>query len=309
LQGEKSFSGWRETIMLPNFLIIGVPRAGTTSTYQGLKQHPQIFLSPIKEPMFFILEGKRGAFPGPFNPTGPRDINGYLSLFQSVKREKVAGESSPYYLFNSEAPLRIKKYLTGVNFIAIFRNPVDRAYSHFLLNRMEGTESITDLEDAMDAEKDRISKGWFPSCCYCGVGYYGQQIERYYSHFERRQFKFFLFEDLLNNPKSYFAEIFHFLGVDETVPISLTEKYNRSGVPRNKILHNFLAKPNFIKNQLKRVIPAETQYRLLTRFMNRNLGTVALSAEVRSRMLAIYREDILKTQDLIQRDLSSWLKQ
>jgi hypothetical protein len=293
--------------MLPNFLIIGAPRSGTTTIFKSLQRHPQIFLSAVKEPMFFILEGEKALFPGPQNPIGPREINGYQSLFEGVKREKAVGEASTFYLFSPKAPLRIKKYLPEIKFIAIFRNPMDRAYSHFLQNRLAGTEPIANLEEAMAAEEERIQKGWFLFWCYQSIGFYGRQIERYFSLFNPRQFRFFLFEDLIANPAGLFTEIFQFLDVDETVRIKLPMKYNSSGVPRNKIIHDFLTKPNFIKKQLKRIIPEKTQYNLLTRFMNRNLAKQPLSVEVRRRILATYRDDILKTQDLIHRDLSPWL--
>jgi hypothetical protein len=293
--------------MLPNFLIIGAPRSGTTTIYESLQQHPQIFLSPMKEPMFFILEGEKERFSGPQNPIGPRDLDAYRSLFDGATREKAVGEASTLYLFSPKAPIRIKEYLPEAKFIAILRNPVDRAYSHFMLNRMAGTEPIADFEEAIDAEEDRIRQGWFYFWSYRGVGYYGQQIERYFSHFDHRQFKFFLLEDLIANPAELFTGILRFLCVDEAFRIRPHEKYNPSGVPRNRIIHDFLRKPNFIKNQLKQILPEKTQYNLLTKFMNRNLAKPPLRAEVRRRILAIYWEDILKTQDLIHRDLSSWL--
>jgi hypothetical protein len=293
--------------MLPNFLIIGAPRSGTTTIFESLQQHPEIFLSPLKEPMFFILEGEKELYPGPLSPIGPRDLDAYRSLFDGVTHEKAVGEASTLYLVSPKAPIRIKKYIPEAKFIAIFRNPVDRAYSHFLLNRLAGTETIADLEEAMDAEEERIRQGWFHFWSYRGVGYYGKHIERYFASFDRERFKFFLFEDLIASPAELFSDIFRFLGVDETFCIRPREKYNPSGVPRSQIIHDFLSQPNFIKNQLKLILPEKTQYNLLTRFMNRNLAKPALRMEVRSRILAIYREDILKTQDLIGRDLSSWL--
>jgi hypothetical protein len=293
--------------MMPNFLILGVPRSGTTTTYEGLKQHPQVFVSPIKEPMFFILQGEKELSPALSKHRGPRDLNGYQSLFRGVVQEKAVGEASTYYLFSPQAPLEIKKYIPEAKMIAIFRNPVDRAYSHFLLNRLAGAEPIADFKEAFDAEEERIRKKWFPYWSYRGVGYYGQQIERYFSLFDRAQFRFFLFEDLKADPDRFFMEIFQFLGVEETINVRLPVKYNPSGVPRNRIIHGFLSKPNFIKSQMKRILPEKIQYNLHVGFMNRNLAKPPLPAEVRRRILALYREDILKTQDLIHRDLSSWL--
>ncbi len=293
--------------MLPNFLLIGAPRSGTTTLYESLKQHPQLFLSQIKEPMFFVLEGEKDHFPGPKSPEGINHLEDYRLLFRDVGREKAVGEASPCYLFSPAAPLRIKKYIPNAKMIAILRNPVDRAYSHFLFHRLNGEEPLPDFEEALAAEAERAARGWFFFWCYRSMGFYGQQIERYFSHFDSRQFRFFLFEDLLADPKSLFAEIFRFLGVDEEIRIRLPVKYNPSGVPRNRWVQEFLTKPNFLKKPFKRVLSEKTQYNLISLFLNRNLAKPPLDGEVRLRVQALYREDILKTQDLIHRDLSNWL--
>jgi hypothetical protein len=293
--------------MVPNFLIIGTPRSGTTTMYEGLQQHPRVFLCTPKEPMFFILEGHRDVFPGPLNPVGPRDWDSYRRLFEGAGREQAVGEASTFYLYSPDAPSRIKRSLPEIRMIAIFRNPVDRAYSHFLTNRLAGTEPLSDFEKAMDAEERRLRKGWYLYWCYRGMGFYGAQLERYISFFPPEQFRFFLFEDLVADPGALFRGIFDFLEVDIKVHIRLPEKYNPSGVPRSGFVHRFLTRPNFIKSQLKRILPEKTQYNLLTRFMNRNLAKPRLPPRVRRRLIEVYREDILKTQTLIQRDLSSWL--
>jgi hypothetical protein len=293
--------------MLPNFLIIGAPRSGTTTLYESLKQHPQIFLSPVKEPMFFLLDGEPAHYPGPKNPQGVRGIDQYLSLFQGAKAEKAVGEASPCYLFSPKATLGIKQRIPDAKFIVILRNPVDRAYSHFLFHRMEGTEPLEDFESAMDAEDERRRKGWFIFWCYRGMGYYGRQIERYLSHFHSGQFRFFLLEDLAGRPQELHREIFRFLEVDDEIRVQLPLRYNPAGVPRSQWLHQFLVRPNAVKNLLKPVLSVKVQSSLLTHFMGRNLDRPPLERDIRNRILAVYREDILKTQDLIHRDLSAWL--
>jgi len=293
--------------MLPNFLILGAPRCGTTTLYETLKQHPQVFVSPVKEPMFFVLEGEKDLFPGLKSPQGPRDLGAYQSLFIGAEKAKAVGEASPIYLYSPKAASGIRKYIPDAKMIAILRNPVDRAYSHFLFHRLKGEEPIADLEEAMAAEAGRTRMGWFLFWSYRGMGFYGAQIERYFSLFDREQFCFFLFEDLLSRPAELFMKIFDFLGVEDRTRIRLSEKYNASGIPQNRFLHGFLTRPNILKTYGKRFFPEKSHYRLLTRFMNRNLAKPPLSAEVRSRILPVYREDILKTQDLIGRDLSSWL--
>jgi hypothetical protein len=293
--------------MQPNFLLIGAPRSGTTSTYEGIKQHPQIFMSAVKEPMFFILEGTHQEFSGPQIPVGARTWDAYCALFEGVRQEKAVGEASTFYLYSPDAPRRIRNRLPEAKFIAILRNPVDRAYSHFLVNRLAGTEPIADFEKAMDAEEQRMGQGWYLYWCYRGMGFYGGQIERYYSVFDRRQFRFFLFEDLVRDPDAFFADVFRFLEVDAHFRIRGRRKYNPSGLPRNRILHNFITQPNTLKLFFKRILPADMQYRMITSSLNRTLAKPALDGAVRRRLTDIYREDILRAQELLQRDLSSWL--
>ena len=293
--------------MLPNFLIVGAPRCGTTTLYKSLKQHPQIFLSPLKEPMFFILEGDYQIYPGPDRPEGPREIADYRSLYSDVRSEKAIGEASPCYLSSTVAPIKIKKYIPDIKMIALLRNPVDRAYSNFIFNRLVGREPLADFSEAVAAEEDRAKNGWFKYWDYMEAGFYGMHIERYLSYFRPHQFRFFLFEDLINTPDTLFRNAFQLLGVDENVQIAKPEKFNSSGIPRSRIVQDFIDKPSIIKAPLKKILSKGMQYRLLTKFTNRNLKKPLLSQEIRNQLLALFREDIVKTQDLINRDLSAWL--
>ena len=121
---------------LPNFIIIGAEKAGTTALWQFLRQHPQVYMSAVKEPQFFGYEGREVSFQGP----GPVvkealpicDLEEYKSLFKGTESYKAVGEASPSYLYNSQAPERIRHYVPQAKLIAILRNPVDRAYSRFL---------------------------------------------------------------------------------------------------------------------------------------------------------------------------------
>jgi len=293
--------------MLPNFLIIGAPRCGTTTLYQSLREHPEVFLSPIKEPMFFILESQTAEFQGPIRPQGVSTRGDYQSLFAGAAGRRAVGEASPCYLSHPRAPGAIRGWIPDVRMIAILRNPADRAQSHYQIHRLQGVEPIDDLESAMAAEAERIRNGWSFNWWYREMGFYGRQIERYFSLFPRGQFRFFLFEDLVETPDSLFGDIFRFLGIDGRFPPRPPERHNPSGIPRHRRFHDFITKPNVIKDGLKRWIPADLRDRLLARYFRNGLVAPPLDTAVRRRILASYREDILKTQDLIGRDLSRWL--
>ena len=145
---------------LPTFLVIGAAKSGTTSLHRYLGQHPDIFVSRVKEPGFFAFEGQSLDFDGPgdewIQQTVATNIDAYAHHFEGVTSEKAIGESSPVYLYSKEAPGRIATHLENPHLIAILRDPVDRAFSQFLFFVQCGREPLRDFGAALDAESSRI---------------------------------------------------------------------------------------------------------------------------------------------------------
>jgi hypothetical protein len=301
---------------MPNFLIIGAPRSGTTTLHEELKRHPQIFMSSIKEPLFFAVEGEGEPFRGPKDNQGIRDLKTYCSLFSGVQDEKAIGEASPLYLYSQKAPYRIKHHIPNVKLIAILRNPIDRAYSHFLHHRLLGYENLGDFREAINAEEERERNGWSPFWFYRKMGLYSEQIARYLSLFRSDQIRVFLFEDLQQNPKSLFKDIAQFLDIDGRLVIKAPARHNVSGYPINVRLNTFLTQPNFISNILSPFLSEKARLKLrlkvwdviLRGVRQSNLRKPPLRPEVREWLIQYHREDILRTQDILRRDLSHWLE-
>jgi len=296
----------------PNFLIVGAAKAGTTSLYYYLRQHPQIYMSPAKEPSFFAFEGEKLDFPAgtiskDFLAQLKTDIESYCELFKGVSREIAIGEASAIYLYNPKAPERIKHYIPTVKLIAILRNPVERAYSDFLHHIREGNEPLMDFAQAIQEEEARIRNNWGWGFHYVQKGFYFTQLRRYFEKFNQNQIKVYLYEDLEDNPIAVLQDIFHFLGVDETFIPDTSLRYNVTGIPRSRLLHRFLIKPNFIKAPFKPLFPEKLRKRMVMYLKNRNLVKPPLPPRVRNWLIRLYRDDILRLQDLIQRDLSQWL--
>lgn len=140
---------------MPNFLIVGAQKAGTTSLHYYLKQHPQIYMRPRKEPHFF--EGMHWDFYRPGRiMLAVTDLADYQALFEGVTDEKAIGEASASYLYSPKAPTLIKRSIPDARLIAILRNPPDRAYSNFLHCVRGGRESIVDFAEALRVEEERI---------------------------------------------------------------------------------------------------------------------------------------------------------
>ena len=295
-----------ETTM-PNFLIIGAAKAGTTALHEYLQQHPQIYMTPNKETNFFAFEGEEINFRGigdkALKDFSITDLETYQNQFAAVTTEKAIGEACPSYLYYPQAATRIKQYLPNVRLIVILRNPIDRAYANFLHIVRDDRETCRDFSLALQEETTRIANNWEWFWHYIQIGFYGKQLKHYYQLFAPNQIKVYLYEDLKNNAIATLQDIFHWLEVDDTFVPDVALRPNKSGMPKNKLLHQILTKPNPLKSFLKPLFPAQIRQKI----QHQNLNTPPISQEARQKLLDLYRADIFQCQDLIQRDLSAWL--
>ncbi len=296
---------------LPNFLVIGAAKAGTTALYRYLEQHPQIYMSPEKEPRFFSWVGQEW---DPTNPALRKTINTlekYEALFEGVQNETAIGEASPSYLFNPNAPGNIKKYIPDAKLIAVLRHPAERAFSHFLHFIKCGYEQEYEFDKAIhDIEGHRIGD-WIPREDYLGFGYYSQQLQRYYDLFDTGQIKVYLHEDLKNDTLGALEDIYRFLGVDSGFQADISIRHNVSGIPKNRGLQNLLAGKSAasrLLKPLKLLVPKKHRQQLKSKVTQSNLKRPTMSAEARAYLIDLYRDDITSLQDLIGRDLSHWLR-
>lgn len=298
---------------MPNFIIIGAAKSGTTSLYHYLNQHAQIYMSPMKETNFFAYEGKQHLhFPGYGPPPQTlldsiTDRAAYEAQFTGVRQEKALGEASVLYLYHEEAPGRIQRTIPSAKLIAVLRHPADRAYSHYLHLIRDGREPLTDFAAALAAEPERRAAGWSWDYYYRDMGFYGAQLERYYNLFDPAQIKVFLYDDLKRDATSLVQEILRFLGVSDDFRPDVSFRHNVSGVPQNEAIHGLLHRPNLLKRIVRPFIPERLRRRVVTRLRDQALAKPEMAPAVRQDLIAGYREDILHLQRLIDRDLSSWL--
>jgi len=295
---------------LPNFLIIGAAKAGTTSLYHYLNQHPQIFMSPVKEPYFFSFVGETPNFQGPGAESvvneAITDIEKYKKLFENSISEIAIGESSASYLYIPKTAKFIHRYIPNIKMIAILRNPIDRAYSHFSMFVSEGREHISNFEKAILEEKKRLEMNWGWSWQYTSVGLYYNQLKRFYNIFNKNQILIILYEDFRNNTIDIVRDIFAYLNVDEKFNPTLSVKYNVTLLPKNRSIHSFVKGDSKTKKIIKAVTPNNWRGRI---YKSLNYGPPnKLSIETRRRLRPLFQEDIIKLQDLIGRDLTRWLQ-
>lgn len=296
--------------MMPNFLIIGAAKSGTTSLYNYLKQHPQIYVSPIKETEFFAFEKDNLEFNREGNLWRPTitDLESYQKQFENVSSEKAIGEISTVYLYSEKAVERIKYYIPDIKLIAILRNPVDRAYSHFFHHIRDGYEPINKFENAIKEEEDRIKRGWSWNWHYIKLGFYHNQLRRYYKNFNKSQIKIYIYEDFIYEQKKFFESLFNFIEVEKFFKPNTSKKYNVTGIPYNKFLHKLYSKQSFIKKILKIIIPCDIRESIKIMIRNRNLIKPQMSIKTKNALIELYRDDVLRLEKLIDRDLSIWLE-
>lgn len=298
-----------------SFFVIGAARSGTTSLHRYLAQHPALFLPPMK-PRYLALLDQDGPWPGPGDAdlwrNSIREEAAYRALFAGVRPGQVAGEVSTLYLYAPPVAGRIRDAFPRARLIALLRNPADRAFSAYQTMRRRGLEPLDDFEAALAAEPDRIARGWSFAWHYRRVGAYHEQLTRYTALFPPEQLRVHLFDDFARDPLAVVQDCFRFLGVDDGFRPDVSVVHNVSGAPRSRLLETLLARPNPLRSLARAVLPLSVRRRLgqapaAARMQARNTRPVALSPALRKALTRDFREDILRLQNLLRRDLSAWL--
>ncbi|PZD73251.1 hypothetical protein C1752_02324 [Acaryochloris thomasi RCC1774] len=292
---------------LPNFIIIGPAKCGTTSLCHYLGQHPEIYISPAKEPRFFAPEFYATP-PNSLVRKGARrkqmGLQEYKSLFRGVTTEKAIGEASTEYMFFPKSPNRIKELIPQAKLITVLRNPCDRAFSAYCYQRRDGAENLT-FKEALEEEEKRSKEDWRPGWRYKEAGFYYEQISRYSELFSPQQLKIFLYEELNQNPLDTLKNIFKFLEVDSGFVPDLSRK-NVSSVPQNLLINKMLV-PSSPISFLKPYLPDQWKIILRNIREKNRKSKPDLPDDLRETLVKTYEEDILRLQEYIQKDLSSWL--
>ncbi|MCP5433182.1 MAG: sulfotransferase [Alphaproteobacteria bacterium] len=295
---------------LPTFLIIGAARSGTTALYDYLKQHPGIYMTPRKETNFFAFEGETLACKGPgadYINNSMTSLAEYEALFEAAPEGAARGEACPLYLYAEKAPARIHRRVPDARLVAILRNPIEQAYSHYLYAKRQTIEPAEDFVKALTLEEERLKAGWQPLFGYSRFPRYFEQLSRYTALFPRDQLKLFLYEDFDAKPLDVLAELFRFVGVDDGFAPDVSHRPNAGGTPKNQRFQDFLMKPNPLTRIAAAVIPYDLRRRIRDALAARNMERDDMPAEARARLVAALRDDVLRLQDLVGRDLISWL--
>ncbi|MGH9622014.1 MAG: sulfotransferase [Bryobacteraceae bacterium] len=312
----------------PNFFIAGAPKAGTDALYYDLDQHPDIYMSPLKEPCYFSSEIRVGAFEANLQkrmrkeaeatreyiagPIREKRFGGiisewedYLRLFAGAKHEKRIGEGSVTYLWSKTAAAAIASRIPDARILIVLRNPAERAFAQYLKSVSDGTVACSfgqHLQACFSHSKECLGL-LHPFLEY---GMYGEQIARYLTVFPREQISISIFEEIAVNPSKWLADICESLGVSTAFSPDYGRGHYRPNVPRLVRLTQAAQRcgawdiasrciPKQLKTPIKHAVYRQPQ-------------SLKMEPENREFLRGYYRDDIRHLEDLLKKDLSIWLR-
>ena len=281
----------------PNFLCVGAQKSGTTTLHDILTQHPDIYLPKQKEAHFFDIEDRFS-----------KGVDWWLeNYFKNYNNEKIIGSITPEYLFYDKVPERIYDKLgKNIKLIFILRNPVKRAYSHYLMSLSRGYEKMS-FEEAIQIEKERIQKDdfHFNHFSYLSRGFYYKQIARYLKLFDRENMLFLSFEnDIVKNIDTTVKRIVDFLDVDSYNFNSIL-KSNVATKPRFILLNKILNTSSIFKDIVRSILPNKKLREKIIKFLrstnSENYNYKELNLDLHNEILERYfLEDIAKLNNLTE---------
>ncbi|MDY6940481.1 MAG: sulfotransferase [Cyanobacteriota bacterium] len=291
---------------LPDYLIIGSAKSGTTTLYKYLCRHPQIYMSRVKEPEFFARDENYA-----------RGMDWYGSLFLDAKPDQICGEASTIYTRSPQfpqAPSRIARALPNVKFIYLMRNPVDRAFSHYAHQIKTAQNTKTQL-----VVRETFEEALKKPNCLLDSSHYLYQIECYLEFFPRESFLFLLMEDVIQDTESTLQKVCQFLNVDSEIDLvqqnsiyANQAKEHTQRVLRSQMTASLKSVPGV--RTIASVLPQsvkDSAYQILKKLpyrqtVEQKYVPQPMLRETRQMLLEKFREPNQKLAEFLNRDLSAW---
>ncbi len=311
---------------LPEFFLVGAPKAGSTALWRFLDAHPEVWMSPIKEPNYFAREVREENFEAGLRrrvelerrelrayfdaPVLAKRAGGiisawedYVRLFAEAGDKKAAGEASVCYLWSATAAELIAETIPQAKILVLLRDPAERAFSEYLQGVSNGSVRWSFREQIERNLCDKSGKlsVHFP---FLELGLYSGQVERYIERFGKNVWIGF-YDDFRERPAEVFAEICRFVGVKDDVRADLTRRYNEAEPPR--FAGVAWAKRSGVWERAARLAPKRVRP-VVRKALTKRPGTVRMEARDRAMLVDFYREDIEKLEGMVGRSLEGWLR-
>ena len=289
----------------PDLFIIGAPKCGTTSLYNYLQGHPEVFIPRPKEPNFFAAERYANT-----RLSYPDDLDRYLALYREAGSARRIGDASTSYLESPDAPARIRDFQLDARIVAMLRDPVEMIHSLHGMRVAQGVEPKADFADALEAERRRPgfgSLGDQSSVHYRDRARYADMLPAWFATFGRERVNVIITEDMAADPEPIFVRLLEFLDIDRGYRPPTFRRYNTSLHPRSLLVARLTA-------SLPRRKTPDTAFdhvllpvgRLVRRLNRRRDGPRRPMDEgVRQMLREEFRDQVDRLSELLDRDLAT----
>lgn len=300
----------------PNLYVIGGMRCGSTAMCSYLAEHPEVFFSKLKEPKFFLLKrigldfqmasSNRDGFLGRSRWTWAS----YLELFEEARDERIVAEGSAGYICEPWVPEEIYQFTPDAKIIAVLRNPLERAYSHYLFHLQVGYEWVKDFEQALRLEDSRIREGYWHGYFYRTVGLYGQQLRRYFDIFPRENIRVYLSDELKSSPGQIMRDVYRFLGIDNGFAPVSNARTNATLLNRNNSV-SWIDHARAVTGPVRPLLKAAKRLpgasRAVTSLHHRMLRFPPFKNSTKRALRDFFADDVKLLSEVLGRDMSGWL--
>lgn len=295
----------------PNLFLVGAPKAGTTAMYTYLSQHPDVYMSPVKEPTYFgsDLPGERYC----------RDQSEYLELFAGATDERWVGEASPWYLLSRQAADEIHRFAPDARIIVMVREPVALIESLHSSALFSGDEHVTDVRRALELEPSRRSGANLSPLAripqatfYRAVADLAPQIRRYFDVFGRGRVHVVVYDDLARDTTATYAAVLRFLEIDATFRPSLKVVNSNRSIRSKALRRLYLDPPHRLRAAVRRYVPRAVVKRIWTRGLwpvlyaanTYHVDRQPMPDDLREELRREMREPVRRLSELLGRDLT-----
>lgn len=289
----------------PNFLIVGAAKCGTTSLFEYLRQHPDIYMPPCKEVSYFA--GRYGK--------NVMSLDEYLTYFSNSKYQKRIGEASGAYLYSEDTPKKIADTLgKEIKIIIILRNPIEMSYALWGQNLRDGNENLSFI-DAVEQQNIRLNDSsfkkririWLYQYAYIDRAIYAPQVKRYFDTFGRKNTRVYIFEEFFTETEKSLADLYNFLEIDLHYRLTQYKKYNAAGRVRSKVLHRFYSEEHILTSLIRKTVPAPLRRGLigwLYKINSQSSVRKPLQPEVKAKIKKQFQPSIQDLEALLDRKLT-----
>ncbi len=297
-----------------NLFIVGAAKSGTTSLYNYLNQHPEVYFPKVKEPNFYsnidsedpmaYKHPKEGVF---YHNKIIRNKEVYYSLYKNSANYKIIGDASPSYLWDIDSAKRIYTDFPQSKIIIMLRNPVFRTFSHYLMNIRSGVEKESDFLVALKRDKKTEPKVWGDGkvLLYEELGMYYNQVQTYFDLFNKKNIKVIIYEEFFQNTDKGLLEICEFLKIEKVTTINHTEVYNKYTSPKNKLSYFFIRNKGKLQ-YFRRFTPNALKKLFKNKILFKNTSKPKMSNSSKIYLQDIFSDNIKKLESLLNKNLDVW---